>query len=95
MQSDVFWSDILSAQIQPNAAKLSWVFEGQTVEYSAMAKSITWSQPEWACISLVEDKTNGRKNHKQTTTETSCSKGLESLHKGGSPVIGDSHEFQA
>ncbi len=34
-----------------------------------MAKSISWSQTDWACISLAEDKTKGRKTHKQTTTE--------------------------
>ncbi len=26
------------------------------VEYSAMAMSISWFQPDWACISLAEDK---------------------------------------
>ncbi len=34
-----------------------------------MAKSISWSQPDWACISLAEDKIKGRKTHKQTTAE--------------------------
>ncbi len=52
------------------------VFEGKKEEYSAMAMSISWFQPDWACISLAEDKTKGRKTHKQTTTEVSCSKGL-------------------
>ncbi len=32
-------------------------------------------------ISLAEDKTKDRKTHKQTTTEVSCSKGLEKQHK--------------
>ncbi len=41
-----------------------------------MAKLISWYQPDWACISLAEDKTKGRKTHKQTTTELK-SKGLE------------------
>ncbi len=40
----------------------------KNVEYSALAKSISWFQPNWACISLVEDKTKGRKTHKQTQT---------------------------
>ncbi len=30
-----------------------------------MAKSFSWFQPDWACISLDEDKTKGRKIHKQ------------------------------
>ncbi len=56
-----------------------------------MAKPISWSQPDWACISLAEDKTKGRQTHKQTTTEVSCSKGLAKHHKGGNC---DVHEFQ-
>ncbi len=44
------------------------------VDYSAMTKSISWSQPDWTCISLAEDKTKGRKTHKRTTTEVSCSR---------------------
>ncbi len=35
-----------------------------------------------SCISLAEDKTKGRKTHKQTTTEVSCSKALEEHQKG-------------
>ncbi len=58
------------------------VFEGKKVYYSAMAESISCSQPDWACISLAEDKTQGGKTHKQTTTEVSCSKGLAKHHKG-------------
>ncbi len=34
------------------------------VNYSARAKSISWSQTDWACISLAEDKTKDRKPHK-------------------------------
>ncbi len=52
-----------------------------------MAKSISWSQPDWACISLAEDKTKGRKTHKQTTTEASCSKGLAKHHKGENSLV--------
>ncbi len=37
---------------------------GKNVNYSARAKSISWSQPDWACISLAEDKTKERKPHK-------------------------------
>ncbi len=59
-----------------------------------MAKSISWSQPSWTCIPLAENKTKGRKTHKQTTTEVSWSKGLAKHHKGGKPVSGDVHEFQ-
>ncbi len=70
------------------------VFEGKKVGYSAMAKSISWYQPDWPCISLAEDKTKGRKTHKQTTTEVSCSKDLVTHHKGRNPISGDVHEFQ-
>ncbi len=106
MNSEVY-RDILSAQIQSNAAKLigrhlgQWpktyiksnpgVFESKKVEYSG---TISWSQPDWACISLAQDKTKSRKTHKQTITEVSCSKGLAKHHKRGNPVSGDVHEFQ-
>ncbi len=49
---------------------------------------------DWACISLTEDKTKGRKTQKQTTTEVSCSKGLAKHHKGVNSVSGDAHKFQ-
>ncbi len=39
---------------------------------------------------LLKTKWEGRKTHKQTTTEVSCSKGLAKHHKGGNDV----HEFQ-
>ncbi len=56
-----------------------------------MAKSISWSQPGWACISLAEDKTEGKKTPKESTTVVSYSKGLSKHHKGGNPVSGDVH----
>ncbi len=62
------------------------VFEGKKFEYSEMSKLISWSQPDWACISLAENKTKGRKTHKQTKTEVSCSKGLAKHHKGGNSM---------
>ncbi len=82
--SKVDWTSLHSTNGQwPQTESKSnpGVFEGNQVEYSAMAKSISWSQPDWACISLAEDKTKGRKTRKQTTTEVSCSKGLEKHHK--------------
>ncbi len=36
----------------------------KNVNYSARAKSISRSQPDWACISLAEDKTKDRKPYK-------------------------------
>ncbi len=106
MNSEVY-RDILSAQIQPKLIERHFivqmnddikdrakgVFEGKK-EYSAIAKSISWSQPDWACISLANDKTKGRKTHKQTTTEVSCSKDLTKHHRGGNPVSCDVHELQ-
>lgn len=62
-------------------------FNGKDVEYSAMAESSARSQPSWACISLARDKTSGRKTHKQSTTEDSCSKDLAKHHKGGNPSV--------
>ncbi len=39
-----------------HTAKATQELEVKAVNYSAMAKSISWSQPDWACISLAEDK---------------------------------------
>ncbi len=59
-----------------------------------MAKSVSLFQPSWACYSLSEDKTKGRKTHKQTITEVSYSIGLAKHHKGGTPVFDLVNEFQ-
>ncbi len=40
----------------------------------AMAKSITWPESDWACISLAEDKTEGKMPQKQAGTEDGCSR---------------------
>ncbi len=77
-----------------HTAKATQELEVKAVNYSAMAKSISWSQPNWVCISLAEDKTKGRKTHEQTTTQVSSSKDLAKHHKGGNPVFGDVHELQ-
>ena len=47
-----------------------------------MAKSVTWPQPKWAGASLIEDKIEGRKTHKQAATEGSYSEGLVKHLKG-------------
>ncbi len=46
------------------------VFEGKEVDCYAMAKSITWPESDWACISLAEDKTEGKmpKNKQELKT---------------------------
>ncbi len=102
VNSEVY-RDIL-AHIHPNGAKLVWrrfivqmdnypntyskcnpgVFEGKKVEYS--------QSPCLNPISLVKDKTKGKKDP-QTTTEVRRSKDLAMHHKGGNPVSGDVHEF--
>ncbi len=45
------------------------VFEGKEVDCYAMAKSITWPESDWACISLAEDKTEGKMPQEQAGTE--------------------------
>ncbi len=112
MNSEVY-RDLLSAQIQPNEAKLiGWrfivqvdidpkqtakatqeVFEGKKVDYSAMAKPISLSQPDWICIHLMKTKLKAeRPTNKQKTV--GWSKVLAQHHKGRNPVFGDVHEFQ-
>ncbi len=40
-------------------------------------------------FNLLNDKTKGRKTHKQGTTEVSCSKGLAKHPEGGNPWVPD------
>ncbi len=40
-------------------------------------------------FNLLNDKTKGRKTHKQGTTEVSCSKGLAEHPEGGNPWVPD------
>ena len=47
-----------------------------------MAKSITWPESDWACISLAGDKTEGKMPQEQAGTEYSCSRGLAEHHQG-------------
>ncbi len=60
----------------------------------AMAKSITWPQSDWACISLAEDKTEGKMPQEQAGTEDGCSRGLAEHHQGWNPAPGDVYAFQ-
>ena len=59
-----------------------------------MAKSITWPESDWACISLAEDKTEGKMPKEQAGTEDSCSRGLAEHHQGPNPASGDVYGFQ-
>ena len=43
---------------------------------------------------ITEDKTEGRKTHKQVATEGSCSKVLTKHLKGGKSVFGDVYGLQ-
>ncbi len=51
-----------------------------------MAKSITWPESDWACISLAEDKTEGKMPQEQAGTEEGCSR--------WNPASGDVYAFQ-
>ncbi len=70
------------------------VFEGKEVDCYAMAKSITWPESDWACISLAEDKTEGKMPQEQAGTEDGCSRGLAEHHQGWNPASGDVYAFQ-
>lgn len=39
------------------------------MEYSSMTKSVYWAQPSGTCFSDPEDKTEGRRVHKQAATD--------------------------
>ena len=58
------------------------------VKYSSMAKSVTWPWLNWACSSIPEVKTKGRKNHKQAATYVGCSNGME-MHLSGGQTSGN------
>ncbi len=59
-----------------------------------MAKSITWPESDWACISLAEDKTEGKMPQEQAGTEDGCSRGLAEHYQGWNPASGDVYAFQ-
>ncbi len=65
-------------------------FEGKEVDCYAMAKSITWPESDWACISLAE----GKMPQEQAGTEDGCSRGLAEHHQGWNPASGDVYAFQ-
>ncbi len=69
-------------------------FEGKEVDCYAMAKSIAWPESDWACISLAEDKTEGKMPQEQAGTEDGCSRGLAEHHQGWNPASGDVYAFQ-
>ncbi len=107
MNSEVFRA-ILSAHIQPNASELigrrftvqmdnnpkHTAKATKEVDCYAMAKSITWPESDWACISLAEDKTEGKMPQEQAGTEDGCSRGLAEHHQGWNPASGDVYAFQ-
>ncbi len=70
------------------------VFEGKEVYCYAMAKSITWPESDWACISLAEDKTEGKMPQEQAGTEDDCIRGLAEHYQGWNPASGDVYAFQ-
>lgn len=61
------------------------------MKYSSM-ESVIWPQPDWTYFLLAEDKTEGRKTHKQA--DTSGSKGLAKDLKGRNSAFSDAHAFQ-
>ncbi len=108
MNSEVFRA-ILSAHIQPNASELIGrrftVQMDNDPKHTAKAtkeflkgkkwtKSITWPESDWACISLAEDKTEGKMPQEQAGTEDGCSRGLAEHHQGWNPASGDVYAFQ-
>ena len=58
-----------------------------------MTKSVIWPQHNWTCLSLTENKTEGRKTHKQAATEGNCTKDLEKHLKRENTAFGDVHGF--
>ncbi len=101
------YRDILSAQIQSNAAKLIgrrfMVQMDDDPKHTAKAtqeflkvkkKNYILQWPSQSPdLNLIEHAFHLRKT-KLKTTEVSCSKGLAKHNKGGNPVSGDVHEFQ-
>ncbi len=69
-------------------------FWREEVDCYAMAKSITWPESDWACISLAKDKTEGKMPQEQAGTEDGCGRGLAEHHQGWNPASGDVYAFQ-
>ncbi len=60
-----------------------------------MAKSISWSQPDWACISLAEDKLKTERPANKQQLKSAAVKAWKSITKEETHAVpGDVHEFQ-
>ncbi len=81
----------MTQSILQKQPKSSW---GKEADCYAMAKSITWPESDWACISLAEDKTEGKMPQEQAGTEDGCSRGLAEHHQGWNPASADVYAFQ-
>ncbi len=72
-QSSLEWRFTVQVEMTQTYSKRNpGVFEGKKVEYFAMAKSISWSQPDWACFSLAKDtekRQTERPTNKQQTSQ--------------------------
>ncbi len=94
--------NILSGQNQPNGAKLihstnkRWpktysnsnpgVFEGKKVEYSAIAESISWFQPDWAALHLLKTKLKAERLTNKLQLRSAAVKAWKH-HKGGNTSL--------
>ena len=63
-------------------------------EYSSMAESVNWPQPNWAGFSVTEEKPEERKTQKQVATEGGCSKDLAKYLRGVNLTFVDVQGFQ-
>ncbi len=57
------------------------VFEGKKVEYSAMTKSISWSQPDWAAFHLLKTKLKAERPTNKQQMKSAAVKAWKSITK--------------
>ncbi len=108
INSEVY-RDILSAQIQSNGAKLiGWrfivqmdsdpkrnpgVFEDKKAEYSAMAESISWSEPDWTAFHSLKTKLKTERATNKQQLKSAAVKTWQTSQRRN-PVSDDVHEFR-
>ncbi len=69
------------------------VFEGKKVQYSAMAESISWSEPNWAAFHSLKTKLKAERATNKQQLKSAAVKTWQTSQRRN-PVSADVHEFR-
>ncbi len=91
--NNILWTDEIKINLyQSDGKRRVWRRKGTAHDPNVMQWQ--WPESDWACISLAEDKTEGKMPQEQAGTEDGCSRGLAEHHQGRNPASGDVYVFQ-